>query len=141
MVSASPDPGAQTRPLPRKTYSTSTSKEPPPRPTQGSDRPCRRRAIIALPLDSSGYGEQDRRPIWLAPAKQIMMAPRVLHDDDGSQPPYGSKETSARTRQPRPLSFRQAPARLRRPRHLMNRLPKPHRLPRRHVLRALASLC
>jgi hypothetical protein len=38
-VSASPDPGARTRPQPWKTDSTSTSEEPPPRPTQGSDRP------------------------------------------------------------------------------------------------------
>jgi hypothetical protein len=41
-------------------------------------------AIIFLPLASSGYGEQDRRPIWLAPVKHVMMAPRVLHDGDGS---------------------------------------------------------
>jgi hypothetical protein len=60
-------PGARTRPRPRKTDSTSTSEEPPPRPTQGLDRPCHRGAIITLPLASSGYGEQDRRPIWLAP--------------------------------------------------------------------------
>jgi hypothetical protein len=60
-------PGARTRPRPRKTYSTSTSEEPPPRPTQGSDQPRHRGAIITLPLASSGYGEQDRRPIWLAP--------------------------------------------------------------------------
>jgi hypothetical protein len=32
-------PGARTLPRPRKTDSTSTSEEPPPRPTQGSDRP------------------------------------------------------------------------------------------------------
>jgi hypothetical protein len=51
-------------------------------------------AIITLPLASSGYGEQDRRPIWLAPVKQVMMAPRVLHDDGGSQP-----LTKARRRQ------------------------------------------
>jgi hypothetical protein len=51
-------------------------------------------AIITLPLASSGYGEQDRRPIWLAPVKQVMMAPRVLHDDGGSQP-----LTEARRRQ------------------------------------------
>jgi hypothetical protein len=29
----------------------------------------------------------------------------VLHDDDGSQPPTESKETSARIRQPRQLCF------------------------------------
>jgi hypothetical protein len=52
------------------------------------------RAIIILPLASSGYGEQDRRPIWLAPVKHVMMAPRVLHDDGGSQP-----LTEARRRQ------------------------------------------
>jgi hypothetical protein len=27
-------------------------------------------AIITLPLASSGYGEQDRRPIWLAPVNK-----------------------------------------------------------------------
>jgi hypothetical protein len=31
-------------------------------------------------------------------AKHVMMAPRMLYDDGGSQPPYGSKRTSARTR-------------------------------------------
>ena len=74
--------------------SASTSEEPPPRPTSGSDRPRHRGAIITLPLASLGYGEQDRRPIWLAPVKQVMMAPRVLHDDGGSQP-----LTEARRRQ------------------------------------------
>jgi hypothetical protein len=63
-------------------------------PTSGSDRPRHRGAIITLPLASSGYGEQDLRPIWLVPIKQVMMAPRVLHDDGGSQPP-----TEARRRQ------------------------------------------
>jgi hypothetical protein len=63
-------PGARTRPRPRKTDSTSTSKEPPPRPTQGSDRPHHRGAIITLPIASSGNGEQDRRPIWLAPVNK-----------------------------------------------------------------------
>jgi hypothetical protein len=74
--------------------SASTSEEPPPRPTPGSDRPRHRGGIITLPLASSGYGEQDRRPIWLTPVKQVMMAPRVLHDDGGSQP-----LTEARRRQ------------------------------------------
>jgi hypothetical protein len=150
--SASPDPRARTRPRPRK---TTNSASPDPR---ARTRPRPRRslrltlpkartdhitggAIITLPLASSGYEEQDRRPIWLAPVKQIMMAPRMLHDDGRSQPPYGSKEMSARTRQPRQLSFRKAPALLRRPRHHTNRVPKPLRLPRRHVLRALALLC
>jgi hypothetical protein len=55
--------------------------------------------IITLPLASSGYGEQDQRPIWLAPVKQVMMTPRVLHDDSGSQPP-----TEARRRQQGPNS-------------------------------------
>jgi hypothetical protein len=40
--------------------------------------------IITLPLASSGYGEQDRRPIWLTPVKHVMMPPRVLHDGGGS---------------------------------------------------------
>jgi hypothetical protein len=55
--------------------------------------------IITLPLASSGYGEQDRRPIWLAPVKHVMMAPRMLHDDSGSQP-----LTEARRRQQGPDS-------------------------------------
>jgi hypothetical protein len=63
-------PGARTRPQPRKTDSTSTSEEPPPRPTQGSDQHVTGGAIITLPLASSGYGEQDRRPIWLAPVNK-----------------------------------------------------------------------
>jgi hypothetical protein len=81
---------------PQGSDSTSTSEEPPPRPTSGSDLPRHRGAIITLPLASSGYGEQDRRPIWLAPVKKVMMAPRVLHDDSGSQP-----LTEARRRQQR----------------------------------------
>jgi hypothetical protein len=63
-------PGARTRPRPWKIDSTSTSEEPPPRPTQGSDRPHHGGGIITLPLASSGYGEQDRRPIWLAPVNK-----------------------------------------------------------------------
>jgi hypothetical protein len=43
-VSASPDPGARTRPRLRKTDSTSTSEEPPHRPTQGTDRPRQQEA-------------------------------------------------------------------------------------------------
>jgi hypothetical protein len=127
------DLGRQTRPQPRRSLRLALPRARTDHVTGG--------AIITLPLASSGYGEQDRRPIWLAPVKQIMMAPRMLHDDGGSQPPYGSKETSARTRQPRQLSFRKASALLRRPRHHTNRVPKPLRLPRRHVLRALAPFC
>jgi hypothetical protein len=99
-----------------------------------------RGAITTLPQADSGYGKQDRRPIWLALPEKVMMAPRTLYDDGGSQPPYGSKRTSARTRHPRQLSFRQASTLLRRPRHHTNRVPKPLRLPRWHVLRALVLL-
>jgi hypothetical protein len=60
-------PGARTRPRPWKTDSTPTSEEPPPRPTQGLNRPRHRGAIITLSLASSGYGQQEQRPIWLAP--------------------------------------------------------------------------
>jgi hypothetical protein len=127
------DLGRQTRPRPRRSLRLALPRTRTDHITGG--------AIITLPLANSGYGVQDRRPIWLAPVKQTMMAPRILHDDGGSQPPYGSKETSARTRQPRQLSFRKAPALLRRPRHHTNRVPKPLRLPQRHVLRALALLC
>jgi hypothetical protein len=38
------------------------------------------------------------------------MAPRILCDDGGSQPPYGSKRTSARTQPLRQLSLRPAPS-------------------------------
>jgi hypothetical protein len=96
-VSASPDPGLELsldierRSPPRPTQgsdsastskdelrlarpqgpdSTSTSEEPPPRPTSGSDPPRTGKAIITLHLASSGYGEQDRRPIWLAPVNK-----------------------------------------------------------------------
>jgi hypothetical protein len=51
---------------PQGSDSASTSEESPPRPTLGSDRPRYRGPIITLPLASSSYGEQDRRPIWLA---------------------------------------------------------------------------
>jgi hypothetical protein len=102
--SASPDPRARTQPRHRKTNSASpdprAQTRPRPRRSLCLARPRARtrhiigKAIITLPLASSGYGEQDRRPIWLAPVKQVMMAPRVLHDDGGSQP-----LTEARRRQ------------------------------------------
>jgi hypothetical protein len=103
-VSTSPDPRARTQPRLRKTVSASPDPrartQPRPRRSHCLARPQARTdhvtggAIITLPLASSGYGEQDRRPIWLAPVKQVMMAPRVLHDDGGSQP-----LTEARRRQ------------------------------------------
>jgi hypothetical protein len=102
--SASPDPRARTQPRPRTTVSASPDPrartQPRPRRSLCLARPrartdhVTRGAIIILPLASSGYGEQDRRPIWLAPVKHVMMAPRVLHDDVGSQP-----LTEARRRQ------------------------------------------
>jgi hypothetical protein len=55
---------------PQGSDSASTSEESPPRPTPGSDQPRHRKAMITLPLASSGYGEQDRRPIWLAPVNK-----------------------------------------------------------------------
>jgi hypothetical protein len=78
--SASPDPRARTQPRPRKTVSAS----PDPRARtqlrpQRSLRLARPRtrtdqvtggAIITLPLSISGYGEQDRRPIWFAPVNK-----------------------------------------------------------------------
>jgi hypothetical protein len=95
-VSASPDPRAQTQPRPRMTVSASPDPrartQPQPRRSHRLTRPRAQTnhatggAIITLPLASSGYGEQDRRPIWLTPAKQVIMAPCVLHDDGGSQP-------------------------------------------------------
>jgi hypothetical protein len=95
-VSTSPDPRARTQPRPRTTVSASPDPrartQPRPRRSHRLARPWARTdhvtegAIITLPLASSGYEEQDRCPIWLAPVKQVMMAPRVLHDDGGSQP-------------------------------------------------------
>jgi hypothetical protein len=98
VVSASPDPGlglnldlggwSLPRPTPgldldpdlrrnRVLTRPRPQEESPPRPTLGSDRPRTGGYIITLPLAISGYGEQDRRPIWLAPVNQVMMAPRV----------------------------------------------------------------
>jgi hypothetical protein len=154
------------RPTPGLGLSPGFSRRSPPRPTQGlglnlghgrQTRPRPRRSLhIAQPRARADHVNRRRHhyptPSWLRlretrpashlarSARQAMMAPRTLYDDGGSQPPYGSKRTSARTRQPRQLSFRQASALLRRPRHHTNRVPKPLRLPRRHVLRALALL-
>jgi hypothetical protein len=79
-VSTSPDPRARTPPRPRKTVSASPDPRArtPPRPRR-SHRLARPRArtdhaaggyIITLPLASSGYGEQDRCPIWLTPVNK-----------------------------------------------------------------------
>jgi hypothetical protein len=79
-VSASPDPRARTQPRPRKTVSASPDPRArtQPRPRR-SHRPARPQSqtdhtaggyIITLPLASSGYREQDRRPIWLAPVNK-----------------------------------------------------------------------
>jgi hypothetical protein len=65
-----------------------------------------------------------------------MMAPRKSCDDGGSQLPYGSRGTSARTRPLRQLSLRQAPLLLRQPRHHTSRVPRSLRLPHWHVLGA-----
>jgi hypothetical protein len=72
-VSASPDPRAWTQPQPRKTVSASPDPrartQPQPRRSLRLARPRARTDhaaggyIITLPLASSGYGEQDRRPI------------------------------------------------------------------------------
>jgi hypothetical protein len=120
MNSTSPDPRARTLPRPQTTVSASPDPraraQPRPRRSHRLARPRARtdhvtgEPIITLPLASSGYGEQDRRPIWLAPVKQVIMAPRVLLDDGGSQP-----LTKARRRQQGPDSFDSyAPAGLRR---------------------------
>jgi hypothetical protein len=78
-VSASPDSRARAQPRSRRNHRLTRLWARTDHVTGGP--------IITLPLASSGYGEQDRRPIWLAPVKQVMMAPRVLHDNGGSQPP------------------------------------------------------
>jgi hypothetical protein len=55
-------PGAQTRPRPRRSLCLARPRARTDHVTGG--------AIITLPLASSGYGEQDRRPIWLAPVNK-----------------------------------------------------------------------
>jgi hypothetical protein len=70
MVSASPDPGLglvldlgrQTRPRPRRSLRLARPRARTDHVTGG--------AIITLPLARSGYGGQDRRPIWLAPVNK-----------------------------------------------------------------------
>jgi hypothetical protein len=103
-VSASPDPRARTPPRPRTAVSASPDPrartQPRPRRSHDLARPQARTDHVTgwghhYPIPSQlRYGEQDRRPIWLAPVKQVMMASRVLHDDGGSQP-----LTEARRRQ------------------------------------------
>jgi hypothetical protein len=78
--SASPDPRARTQPRHRKTNSASpdprAQTRPRPRRSLRLTRPRSRtrhvtgKAIITLPLASSGCGGQDRRPIWLAPVNK-----------------------------------------------------------------------
>jgi hypothetical protein len=58
MDSASPDPRARTQPRPRRSLRLARPR--------ARTRHVTRKAIITLPLASSGYGEQDRRPIRLA---------------------------------------------------------------------------
>jgi hypothetical protein len=61
-VSASPDPWARTQPRPRWSLRLARPRAQTDHVTGG--------AIITLPLASSGYGEQDRRPIWLSPVNK-----------------------------------------------------------------------
>jgi hypothetical protein len=85
--SASPDPRARTQPRPRKTVSPSPDPrartQPRPRRSLRLARPrawtrhVTGKAIITLALASSGYGEQDRRPIWLAPVTSNDGTPRA----------------------------------------------------------------
>jgi hypothetical protein len=159
-VFASPDPRTRPQPRPRKVVSASPDlrarprEKSPPRPTLGSDRPRHGGYIITLPLASSGYGERDRRSIWLAP----------VTSNDGSPcasmtmvvlSPYGSRETSARSQQHQQLYFyraqallrwpryrlRRAQALLRRPRYRLRRAQALLLQPRWHVHRAPAPLC
>jgi hypothetical protein len=124
--SASSDPRAQTqldlgrrtppRPTPGLGLNLDLGRRSPPRPTPGLGLSPDLGGASASPdlglgpttsqgahhyptLASSGYREQDRCPIWLVPVKQVMMAPHVLHDNGGSQPP-----TEARRRQQGPDS-------------------------------------
>jgi hypothetical protein len=56
------DLGRRTRPQPRRSLRLARPRARTDHVTGG--------AIITLPLASSGYGEQDRRPIWLAPVNK-----------------------------------------------------------------------
>jgi hypothetical protein len=55
-------PGRQTRPRPRRSLHLAQPRARTDHVTGG--------AIITLPQANSGYGEQDRRPIWLAPVNR-----------------------------------------------------------------------
>jgi hypothetical protein len=78
-----PDPRARPHSRPRKVVSASPDlrarprEKSPPLPTLGSDRSRHGGYIITLPLASSGYGEHDRRPIWLAPVTSNDGSPRA----------------------------------------------------------------
>jgi hypothetical protein len=63
------DLGRQTRPRPRRILRLARPRTRTDHVTGG--------AIITLPLASSGYGEQDRRPIWLVPITNNDGAPRA----------------------------------------------------------------
>jgi hypothetical protein len=63
MVSASPDPGLELD-LDLDLGGASAS------PNLGLGPTTSQGGIITLPLASSGYGEQDRCPIWLAPVNK-----------------------------------------------------------------------
>jgi hypothetical protein len=62
MDSASPDPRARTQPRPQRNHHLAQTRVRTGHVARG--------AIITLPLASSGYGEQDRHPIWLAPVNK-----------------------------------------------------------------------
>jgi hypothetical protein len=144
------------RPTPGLGLNPGLSRRSPPRPTRGlrldldlgrQTRPRPRRSLhLTQPRARTDRVNRTRHhyptPSWLRlrgtrPVShqarstiRVMMAPRMPCDDGGSQLPYESKRTSARTRQPQQLSFHQAPALLRRPRHHANWVPRPLRLPR-----------
>jgi hypothetical protein len=69
-VSASPDPGARTRPRPWKTDSTSTSEEPPHRPTWGADRP-RQQEAPSLPYPKLTQATGDKTGVPSGSLHQI----------------------------------------------------------------------
>jgi hypothetical protein len=119
-ISASLDPRARAqprlgrrsppRPTPRLGLNLDLGRRSPPRPTPGPRLSLDLGGATAspdlglgltmpqggpsLPYLAQATGNKSRCPIWLALVKQVMMAPRVLHDDGGSQPP-----TEARRRQ------------------------------------------
>jgi hypothetical protein len=163
VVSASPDPRAQPQPRPRKVVSASL--DPKARPQHQPREESRPRPTPALasegvsaspdlglglttpqgvhhyptPSQLRLRGNKTGVPSRLAPVTSNDGSPRASMTTVALSP-YGSKETSARSRQPRQLCFYRAQTLLRRPRHHVHRALAPLLQPHWHVHRTPAPL-